>query len=183
MSIEYELKRSDRKTLAVEIREDGSVLVRAPRRMPLSAVEAFLAEKQDWIQEKSRKQKAREQKAEKVRPLTGGKRTFYREKAREVFRDRTSFYAGRMGVSYGRIAIREQKTRWGSCSAKGSLNFNWKLILAPAGVLDYVVVHELAHRKEMNHSARFWAEVEKIMPDYRKYRDWLRENGHALQKF
>ena len=85
-----------------------------------------------------------------------------------------------MGVSYGRIAIREQKTRWGSCSSKGTLNFNWRLILAPEEVLDYVVVHELAHRREMNHSKAFYAIVESVLPDYRQARRWLREHGDSL---
>ena len=82
-----------------------------------------------------------------------------------------------MGVSYGSITVREQKTRWGSCSAKGNLNFNWKLVLMPEEILDYVVVHELAHRLQMNHSTEFWDEVEKILPDYRNRRQWLKENG------
>ena len=82
-----------------------------------------------------------------------------------------------MGVTCGRISIREQKTRWGSCSGQGNLNFNWKLILMPPEILDYVVVHELAHRKQMNHSPAFWAEVERILPDWRERRRWLREKG------
>ena len=85
-----------------------------------------------------------------------------------------------MGVTYGRISIRSQKTRWGSCSAKGNLNYNWKLMLCPERVQDYVVVHELAHRKEMNHSPAFWAEVEKILPDYRERRKWLKTYGQTV---
>ena len=89
-------------------------------------------------------------------------------------------YARKMGVTYGRISIREQKTRWGSCSSVGNLNYNWKLVLMPPGVLDYVVVHELAHRREMNHSAAFWKVVATWMPDYKKYRKWLRDNGNQF---
>mgnify|MGYP002547163680 CR=1 FL=1 len=85
-----------------------------------------------------------------------------------------------MGVSYGRVSIRDQRTRWGSCSGKGNLNFNWKLSLVPDEILDYVVVHELAHRKEMNHSQRFWAEVERILPDYKARRKWLKEFGSQV---
>ncbi len=85
-----------------------------------------------------------------------------------------------MGVSYGRITIRSQRTRWGSCSSKGNLNFNCLLLLCPEAVQDYVVVHELCHRKELNHSPKFWAEVERICPDYKTHRKWLKENGSSL---
>ena len=87
-----------------------------------------------------------------------------------------------MGVDYGQITIRSQKTRWGSCSSKGNLNFNCLLLLAPPEVLDYVVVHELCHRKEMNHSPRFWAEVARVMPDYKVRRKWLKDNGNGLMQ-
>ena len=85
-----------------------------------------------------------------------------------------------MGVSYERVSIRAQKTRWGSCSGNGNLSFNWKLSLVPDEILDYVVVHELAHRKEMNHSPRFWAVVEKELPDYRERREKLKKMGKQL---
>ena len=100
--------------------------------------------------------------------------------AKEILPIKVAYYARIMGVSYERIAIRHQKTRWGSCSSLGNLNFNCLLMLVPEAVQDYMVVHELAHRKEMNHSARFWAEVEKIIPDYKKHRKWLKDNGGEL---
>ena len=93
---------------------------------------------------------------------------------------RVEYFAKIIGVTYGRITIRNQKTRWGSCSSKGNLNFNWKLVLMPQALLDYVVVHELAHRKEMNHSARFWAIVEQELPDYQKRRNELKKLGQFL---
>ena len=105
---------------------------------------------------------------------------YYRNLAREVLGARTGYYARKMGVTYGRISIREQKTSGGSCSSVGNLNYNWKLVLMPPGVLDYVVVHELAHRREMNHSAAFWKVVATWMPDYKKYRKWLRDNGNQF---
>ena len=97
------------------------------------------------------------------------------KKALKFIPERVEYYAELMGVSYGRITIREQKTRWGSCSCKGNLNFNWKLMLMPPEILDYVVVHELAHRKEMNHSRDFWKIVEQVLPDYQERRKRLRE--------
>ena len=94
--------------------------------------------------------------------------------------ERVRYYAPIVGVSYGRITIRSQRTRWGSCSSKGHLNFNCLLILAPPEVIDSIVVHELCHRKEMNHSPRFYAEVLRVYPDYYKWNDWLKKNGAAL---
>jgi predicted metal-dependent hydrolase len=100
--------------------------------------------------------------------------------ARKVIPQKVAYYARIMGVTYGRITIRNQKTRWGSCTSTGNLNFNCLLMMTPEAILDYVVVHELCHRKEMNHSARFWAQVEKILPDYRARRKWLKDQGNSL---
>ena len=102
------------------------------------------------------------------------------ERALRVLPERTDHYARLMGISYGRITIREQKTRWGSCSSKGNLNFNWKLVLMPMDLLDYVVVHELAHRREMNHSKDFWRIVEEVLPDYRERRKRLNNFSSML---
>jgi predicted metal-dependent hydrolase len=85
-------------------------------------------------------------------------------------------------VTYGRITVRNQRTRWGSCSSKGNLNFNCLLMLAPPDILDYVVVHELCHRKEMNHSPKFWAEVAKVIPDYKERQKWLRTEGSNIMR-
>ena len=183
MYITYEIIKSSRKTIAVEVRQDGSVLVRAPRNCPQSRIDTFLKEKQAWVLAKVEEQKEKEADSMKIQPLSEAEQRLYRDKAREIFEQKVSYYAQMMGVSYGRIAIRDQKTRWGSCSGEGNLNFNWRLIFAPAGVLDYVVVHELAHRKEMNHSPRFWKVVEDTMPEYRKYQRWLKENGRGLHRY
>ena len=99
------------------------------------------------------------------------------EKAHVVIPERVKHYAPLVGVDYGRITIRNQRTRWGSCSSKGNLNFNCLLMLLPDDVIDSVVVHELCHRKHMNHSAKFYAEVERVYPDYKRCSQWLNENG------
>ncbi len=97
------------------------------------------------------------------------------------FHARAAHWAPLLGVTFGKVRVKDQRTLWGSCTRGGDLNFNWRLTLAPPGVLDYVVVHELAHRLEMNHSRRFWAHVEKHCPDHRVHRRWLRRHGRELQ--
>ena len=115
-----------------------------------------------------------------VRKKEDPQRKQNRELARQRITRRVEYFAPLVGVTYNRIFIKEQKTRWGSCSSLGNLNFNWKLILLNEELLDYVVVHELAHRIEMNHSPRFWAQVERILPDYRERRKWLKEKGSLV---
>lgn len=105
---------------------------------------------------------------------------WYRRQGRRVFTERVAHWNAQYGFSYGRIAIRDQKSRWGSCSRQGNLNFNWRLLLAPLAVLDYIVIHELAHLKEGNHSPRFWALVAEKCPAYREHRAWLRLHGPEL---
>ena len=175
------LVRSSRKTLAVQIRADGTVIARAPRRMPKDRILCFLSEKASWI----RMQQGRMQEREKMRQqarihLDAAQEKELRERAKSVLAQRTAYFARQIGVTYGRITVRDQKTRWGSCSQTGNLNFNFRLILAPLEVLDYVVVHELCHRRQMNHSTQFWQEVSQVLPDYRKRKAWLTENGWRL---
>lgn len=182
--MEYQLIRSERKTIAIELNTDGAVIVRAPRRCSKTIIETFLKEKQDWIQKKQKeltiKKEEREAKQEQMIPWSERDYQNARELARHVLAQKTELYASLMQVTYERICIRDQKTRWGSCSGKGSLNFNWRLILGPEEVLDYVVVHELAHRKEMNHSPAFWKIVESVLPDYKRRRQWLKQHGGEL---
>ena len=180
--MEYELIRSKRKTLAVQIKPDGSVVVRAPLRYPQREIDRFLRDRADWIRvhrEKMLKRQA-EKEEHPVNALTDAQLRDLKRRASLAFPERTAYFAPLIGVTYGRITIRSQKTRWGSCSAAGNLNFNCLLLLAPPEVLDYVVVHELCHRKFMDHSPRFWAEVARVMPDYRIHRKWLRDNGPRL---
>ena len=100
--------------------------------------------------------------------------------ALERIRQRISVFQPVIGGEFGRVAVRDQRSRWGSCSSKHNLNFNWKLIMAPPQVLDYVVIHELCHLHEFNHSARFWRLVEGVMPDYEVWKKWLKNHGGEL---
>lgn len=179
--------RSNRKTLAIQINPDLSVTVRAPIYAPQRDIERILREKEGWIQkhiEKIREQEAKrkETQGESVEReyLTNEEIKKLADKALQHIPKRVSYFAKQIGVTYGKIIIRNQKTRWGSCSSKGNLNFNCLLMLTPPEVIDYVVVHELCHRKEMNHSGAFWAEVEKILPDYKEQVKWLKENGGQI---
>lgn len=175
------LVRSSRKTLAVQIRADGTVIARAPLRMPKDRILCFLSEKASWIRMQQGKMQEREKMRQQARiHLDAAQEKELRERAKSVLAQRTAYFARQVGVTYGRITVRDQKTRWGSCSQTGNLNFNFRLILAPLEVLDYVVVHELCHRRQMNHSAQFWQEVVQVLPDYRKRKAWLTENGWRL---
>ncbi len=108
--------------------------------------------------------------------------SWYREQARKVIRERVSLYSKRSGSQFNSVSIGNTAatTRWGSCSSQKNLNFNWKLIMAPIQVIDYVVAHELAHLKELNHSRNFWETVRRMHPLYREYRTWLKRNGNLL---
>ena len=174
---EYELIRSQRKSLTVQVKPDGRVVVRAPLRLSKIRIDRFVTEHDEWIRKQQEKlEKYREQR----HIITDEERQEGILRAREIFPERVAYFAKRMGVTYNRITIREQKTRWGSCSSAGNLNFNWKLVLMPSEILDYVVVHELAHRKEMNHSRRFWAVVAAELPDYQKRQEKLKILGRQL---
>ncbi len=106
--------------------------------------------------------------------------SWYKQQARKIIVSRVEHYAKIAGLSYRSIALTSAETRWGSCSSQKTLNFNWKLVMAPLAVIDYVVAHELAHLTEMNHSRSFWETVRKMYPLYREYRTWLKRNGHNL---
>ncbi|MBO6133154.1 MAG: M48 family metallopeptidase [Lachnospiraceae bacterium] len=176
----YEIIRSSRKTLGIEIRRDGSLLVRSPRRLSKERIEQFLEKHSDWILKHQTKVMEQVDKAQAVETLTPSEIRALAEKAALVIPERVRYFAPIVGVKYGRITIRKQKTRWGSCSGKGNLNFNCLLMLAPPEVLDSVVVHELCHLKEMNHSERFYKEVLRAYPEYHKWHGWLKENGAEL---
>ncbi len=171
--------RSKRKTVAIQLKP-SVIIVRAPRRMSISAIEAFILEKSTWIDKHQRLMAEREEKLADLPQFTIEELRALVDKAVEVIPEKVRYYAPLVGVDYGRITIRCQRTRWGSCSSKGNLNFNCLLMLMPDEVIDSVVVHELCHRKQMNHSKAFYAEVERVYPEYHRWNKWLKENGGLL---
>ena len=172
MQITYKVIRSARKTVAIQIQPDGSVIVRAPLKMPAKDIHAFVEEKAAWIAKHLPKADITPFTAEEIRQLA--------EAALIDIPKRVQHFAPLVGVTYGRITIRNQRSRWGSCSSKGNLNFNCLLMLCPEEVRDYVVIHELCHRMEMNHSLKFWAQVERVCPAYKLHRKWLKDHGNEL---
>lgn len=182
MTIEFQTIRSGRKTLSLEITREGKVLVRAPYRISRAEIERFVQEKSGWIEKHLEKVKKRleERKACPIERMTMEEIQILADEALKILPEKTAYYASAVGVDYGRITIRNQRTRWGSCSSKGNLNYNCLLMLTPDEVQDYVVVHELCHRLEMNHSPRFWAEVERVLPEYRAAKRWLKEHGAQI---
>ncbi len=210
-----------RRTLALELRADGSLTVAVPRGLGLATVREFVSSRQRWIAAKrallaehrparvvlehgtrlpflgselvlqlqpgitARAGCRREQDAlvmaplpeEKIRPAIEG---WYRRSAAEHVQARVAHFAPRVGRAPRSISIRAQRSRWGSCSARGALSFNWRLLQADPGILDYVVVHELCHLLVPDHSPRFWAEVARVLPDHAERRAALRRFGRAL---
>ena len=153
--------RSRRKTLSLQVRENGEVIVRAPLFVREQEVRRFVEGHLTWIEKQQRKLASAAEQRSGIRPMTGAE----------------------LSQMTSKISIRHQKTKWGSCSSKGNLNFNCLLMLAPEAVRDYVVVHELCHRKQMNHSEAFWAEVERVLPPYREARKWLKTHGQELMQY
>ena len=215
-----QIVRSKRKTIALIVKPDGNVIVRAPMRASVAFIHEFVEKNAEWI----RKKKAEAQSIVRPEPkrfvdgeefmflgkayplqIVDGQKSalhleentfkldssavkkatlvferWYRKEALRILKERVEHYAGQYGFEYNKVGITSARTRWGSCSASGSLNFSWRLIQTPPEVIDYVVVHELAHTQVHNHSKKFWKKVESVMPDYDRHRKWLRKNGHPL---
>ena len=180
ISADIEIIRSRRRTMSAEIREDGHVIVRAPMKLPEQEIIRFLTEKNAVIEKHVQRRLAENEKLSETRPFTPAEIRKMAEMAAEIIPRRVEYFASLMGISYNRITIRNQKTRWGSCTSDGNLNFNCLLVMTPPEVLDSVVVHELCHRIHPNHSKAFYDAVYKVFPDYDRCDKWLKENGRLL---
>lgn len=176
---EYRIIRSNRKSVSINVTKDG-VTVRAPFFVDEKEIKKIVANNSDWIEKKLLKFENIKKELQNVQPLSFDEIKQLGNEAINYIPQRVAFYAPIIGVKYGKITVRNQKTKWGSCSSKGNLNFNCLLMLTPPEVIDSVVVHELCHLKEMNHSKKFYDEVLKAYPDYHKWNKWLKENGPAI---
>lgn len=215
------LQRSRRKTVALYVRPDGSLEVRAPLRLGMAAIQAFVDSKSDWINRQKKKMSARSNPDFRVGYANGSSLWFlgriltlnltsnnlgrfkivadqlmvpvrlqnnleaaliawYRAEARRIISDRVEYFANNFSLSFKSIRINSARSRWGSCGVRNNLNFPFRLVMAPLEIIDYVVVHELAHTFERNHGKGFWAKVAAILPDYARRRKWLQVNGHLF---
>lgn len=218
-SLDYQLIRSKRRTIALEIDEQGQLIVRAPLRSSVAFIQGFINQKKFWIDRNQLLIKSRGN-PDKKQYKTGESFLFLGQTyslevihesnhklqltdsfllgSKQIPKAETSFvnwykkqslikltelvnqYAAIMQLRYQTIKISSAKKRWGSCSCSGVLNFSWRLIMAPQFVVEYVVVHELAHIKELNHSKKFWQIVAGVLPGYTSARKWLKDHGHLL---
>lgn len=182
MEITYIIQKSRRRSISVSVMTDNRVHVKAPYGTSERTVQDFLLSKKDWITKHLEKQNREEEKASALGLLSNEEIRKIKRQAKKIIPERVAYWAEKIGVTYGRIAIRLQSSRWGSCAQNGNLNFNCLLVLMPGEILDSVVVHELCHRKHMNHSKEFYAEIDRVFPDYKRCNKWLKDNGGVYMK-
>lgn len=182
MKIDYVIKKSIRRSITIHIDDDKKIIVNAPIGTSVSTIEEFITEKKKWILKQLDKVEKQNQLAKDLGQLTPKDISVLKRKAKIIIPERVEYYSKLSGISYNRIFIRLQKSRWGSCSQEGNLNFNCLLALMPEEILDSVIIHELCHRRHMNHSKDFYDEINKYFPEYKKCDKWLKENGPAYFK-
>ncbi len=180
VNMNIEIIKSRRKSISIEISRDLKIIVRAPFFTTKKQINRFIEEKSDWINKHLEIVKNRVESESNIPKFTDDEIKALTKQAKAIIPQRAEYFAKIMGVKFNRISIKLQVSRWGSCSAKGNLNFNCLLMLCPQEVQDYVIIHELCHLKELNHSQKFWNEVAKYCPDYKAHKQWLKVNGTML---
>ncbi len=196
-----QLIRSKRRTISLIINREGALVVRAPIKTSLEYINKIIEKKDAWIKKQQNKIKTRLEQnkqnkfIEKDGILFLGKRIiptglnlenkelvkiWYKKNTLIFMKEKLDFFTKKFGLKYNKIKITSASKRWGSCSGKGNINFSWKLIMAPQEIVEYVIIHEIAHLRHKNHSQKFWKFVEEMMPDYKKHDNWLKKNGFLL---
>lgn len=167
--MEYKITYANRKSIGIYVRRDGTIEVRCPKYITKNTIEEVVAKKEDWIN------KARERinKRNEV-SISDEQKAFFINKANEIIPKKVKYFSDIMGVVPKSIRIGNARSYWGCCSGDNRLNFSWRLMMREDEIIDYVVVHELSHIKEHNHSKKFWKEVEKIIPEYKILKDRLK---------
>ena len=168
---DYKIIRSDRRTLALEIKRSGEIIVRSPKHTTLSVISDFVKSHEDWLHKNL--QRVLERKAKFSEP-TSEEIVELKRKAKEILPKKVEFYSALTGLKCSGVKITSAKTRFGSCNGKNSICFSFYLMRYPEEAIDYVVLHELAHTKHHDHSWRFWRLVEHYMPDYKQRRELLK---------
>lgn len=199
----YQLIRSRRRTLSLTITQDATLVVRAPMRLNMGVIHDFIKRKQPWVLRKMDEMRRRPrtqlrrfvpgekflflgQPHELVHSLESQKNpraqmvAWFREQAEKIIIERCQHLAAHTGLHPRKIRISHASSRWGSCSARKTVSFSWRLVMAPIEVIDYVIIHELVHLSEMNHSHRFWSKVASLMPDYKQHNKWLKDHGSMM---
>jgi len=179
MEIKYIIQKSRRRSIGIHVENDKTVIVKVPAGTPDSMAISFMQEKKDWIIKQIERVEKQAALADAMGLLSPEELKAVKKKAKILIPERVEYYSKLSGISYNRIFIRMQKSRWGSCSIEGNLNFNCLLVLMPPEILDSVVVHELCHRRHMDHSKAFYDEVLRLFPDYKRCDKWLKQNGGA----
>lgn len=180
ITLECQIIPSNRKSIFIQITLEKKILVRVPNRITIKQLDSLLTEKKDWILKHYNSIPEPKELSIREQYQLAALEKRYRKAAKEYIPGRVAHFHLFTGGSYDKVVIRDQKTRWGSCSSNGTLSFNYRLMLAPPPILDYVVVHELCHLKHMNHSPEFWDAVEQVLPDYKERRKWLKQHGNEL---
>jgi predicted metal-dependent hydrolase len=218
--ITYKLIRTRRKTIALIVQRDGTLIVRAPLYASTAAIGDLIEKKTDWIEARQEQARTNSQNFPPKKYINGESFWFlgeiyrleiiarqrpallldrnfrlaqaalpvapriferwYRQQTHKIIPERVRWYAAQNGFTYKQVRITSARTRWGSCGSHGTLNFSWRLVMAPMPVIDYVIMHELVHLQIHNHSKEFWAQIKLLVPDYQNQRTWLNANGHFL---
>ena len=177
----YKLIRSKRSTLSLQIDDSARLVVRAPLYISKRYIENFINEKEKWIKQKQFLTSKRIRENERFKLLLNKKTILsVKKRAKRQLYDRLVELSEKHDYPFAKMRLSGAKTRWGSCSYKNTISLNWKVMLAPPRVIDYLIIHELVHTKYKNHQRNFWNAVAKIHPTFKEDRVWLKTNAHLL---